>query len=185
MSPMIRPSPRKGVHFGAASASRDFNVAAGKTLTFSGSFGDRVCVAVASFSKSGAGTLELTGSAKTNSGTVTLNGGFLKFASEAQLGTSSAATHGNLVFAGGSVEYTGAGSFSRNFLVKDGGAGFHATSGYQCAGHQRRRARSTSTTRLRLSGRALTLSGTSTLGQHLQRPTCSTMPMLRAPSRRS
>jgi len=84
---------------------------------------------VASFSKSGAGTLELTGSAKTNSGSVTLNGGFLKFADAAQLGTSSAATHGNLVFAGGSVEYTGAGSFGRNFLVKNGGAGFHATSG--------------------------------------------------------
>ena len=115
----------QGIRFGAASASRDFNVDAGKTLIFSGSFGDGGA-AVASYSKSGAGTLELTGSAKTNSGTVTLNGGFLKFADDAQLGTSSAAVHGNLVFAGGSVEYTGPGSFGRNFLVRDGGAGFHS-----------------------------------------------------------
>jgi autotransporter-associated beta strand protein len=115
----------QGIRFGAASASRDFNVDAGKTLNFSGSFGDGGA-AVASYSKSGAGTLELTGSAKTNSGTVTLNGGFLKFADDAQLGTSSAAVHGNLVFAGGSVEYTGPGSFGRNFLVRDGGAGFHS-----------------------------------------------------------
>ena len=149
------------VDFGAASASRDFNVSDGKTLTFSGSFGDRGA-AVASYSKSGAGTLELTGSAKTNSGTVTLNGGFLKFASEAQLGTSSAATHGNLVFAGGSVEYTGAGSFSRNFLVKDGGAGFHATSGSNALVIN-------GTDQIDfddaapLSARALTLSGTSAL----------------------
>jgi autotransporter-associated beta strand protein len=149
------------VDFGAASASRDFNVSNGKTLTFSGSFGDRGAF-VASYSKSGAGTLELTGSAKTNSGTVTLNGGFLKFAAEAQLGTSSAATHGNLVFAGGSVEYTGPGTLTRNFLVKDGGAGFHSNRlvdpfvinaadqiDFDDAAP--------------LSGRALTLSGTSTL----------------------
>ena len=115
----------QGIRFGATSASRDFSVADGKTLTFSGSFGDGG-PAVASYSKSGAGTLVLTGSAKTNSGTVTLNGGFLKFADDAQLGTSSAAVHGNLVFAGGSVEYTGAGSYGRNFLVRDGGAGFHS-----------------------------------------------------------
>jgi len=113
------------VDFGGVSATRDFSVALGKTLTVSGSFGDRGA-AVASYSKSGAGTLELTGSAKTNSGTVTLNGGFLKFADAAQLGLSSPATHGNLVFAGGSVEYTGPGTFTRNFLVRDGGAGFHS-----------------------------------------------------------
>ena len=32
------------------------------------------------------------------------------------------------MFAGGSVEYTGTGAFGRKFLVKDGGAGFNATS---------------------------------------------------------
>ena len=151
----------QGINFGAASASRDFNVAAGKTLSFTGSFGDSG-TGVASFSKSGAGTLELTGSAKTNSGTVTLNGGFLKFADEAQLGTSSAATHGNLVFAGGSVEYTGPGSFGRTFLVKDGGAGFHATSGTNALvinGADQIDFDDAAP----LSGRALTLSGSSTL----------------------
>jgi autotransporter-associated beta strand protein len=113
------------VDFGSASASRDFSVAAGKTVLFSGSFGDRLA-AVASISVSGAGTFELSGSAKTYSGTTTLNGGFLKLADEAQLGLSSAAVHANLVFAGGSVEYTGPGVFTRNFLVKDGGAGFRS-----------------------------------------------------------
>ncbi|MGI9110488.1 MAG: autotransporter-associated beta strand repeat-containing protein, partial [Opitutales bacterium] len=116
----------QGIHFGTTSASRDFNVAAGKTLLFSGSFGD-FASAVASISKSGAGTLELNGSAKTYSGTTTLNGGFLKFSDAAQLGQSSASVHANLVFAGGSLEFTG-GGFGRNFLVKDGGAGFNATS---------------------------------------------------------
>jgi len=118
------------VDFGILSATRDFNVAAGKKLTFSGSFGDSGLGGVASLSKSGAGTFELSGSDKTFSGTITLNGGFLKFADKVtQLGTSSAAVHANFVFAGGSVEYTGAGAFDRKFLVKDGGAGFNATSG--------------------------------------------------------
>ena len=118
------------VDFGILAATRDFNVAADKKLTFSGSFGDSDLGGVASISKSGAGTFELSGSDKTFSGTITLNGGFLKFANQAtQLGTSSATVHANLVFAGGSVEYTGAGAFGRKFLVKDGGAGFHATSG--------------------------------------------------------
>ena len=116
------------VDFGIIDASRDFNVAAGMTLLFSGSFGDSDLGGIASISKSGAGTLELTGSAKTYSGTTTLTGGFLKFADQAQLGLSSAAIHANLVFAGGAVEYTGPGAFARQFLVKDGGAGFHATS---------------------------------------------------------
>jgi autotransporter-associated beta strand protein len=117
----------QGIRFGDANASRDFNVAAGKTLSFTGSFGDSGS-GVASISKSGLGTLELSGSAKSYTGTTTLNGGFLKFADATQLGLSSPTTHGNLVFAGGSVEYTGTGSFDRTFLVKDGGAGFHATS---------------------------------------------------------
>jgi autotransporter-associated beta strand protein len=151
----------QGIRFGAVDASRDFNVAAGKTLSFTGSFGDSG-TGVASFSKSGAGTLELSGSAKTNSGTVTLNGGFLKFADATQLGTSSAATHGNLVFAGGSVEYTGTGSFDRTFLVKDGGAGFHATSGINALvinGADQIDFDDAAP----LSGRALTLSGSSIL----------------------
>jgi autotransporter-associated beta strand protein len=143
-------------------ATRDFSVATGKTLTFSGSFGDGSQTDVASISKSGAGTLYLTGSDKTFSGTITLNGGFLKFADEAQLGLSDASVHANFVFAGGSVEYTGAGSFGRKVLVKDGGAGFHATS-------------STNPFVVNVpgqldfddaapvSGRPLTLSGTSTL----------------------
>jgi autotransporter-associated beta strand protein len=117
------------VDFGILNATRDFNVAADKKLTFSGSFGDSDLAGVASISKSGAGTFELSGSTKTFTGTTTLKGGFLKFADQVtQLGTSSATVHANLVFAGGSAEYTG-GAFSRKFLVKDGGAGFHATSG--------------------------------------------------------
>jgi len=118
---------------------------------------------VASISKSGAGTLELSGSAKTNSGTTTLNGGFLKFADAAQLGASSAAVHANLVFAGGSVEFTG-GGFGRNFLVKDGGAGFHATSGanpFVVGGASQ--IDFDDTAPATATSRPLTLSGTSTL----------------------
>jgi autotransporter-associated beta strand protein len=56
-----------------------------------------------------------------------VTGGFLKFADAAQLGASSANVHSNLVLAGGAIEFTG-GGFGRKFLVKDGGAGFNATS---------------------------------------------------------
>ena len=120
----------ENINVGLTSASRDFNVATGKVLTFSGSYADAApLTGVSSLSKSGAGTLVLSGSAKTYSGTNTLTGGFLKFADQTQLGLSSATVHANLVFAGGSVEYTGTGAFGRKFLVKDGGAGFHATSG--------------------------------------------------------
>jgi autotransporter-associated beta strand protein len=118
----------RNIRFGAASATRDFAVADGKTLSFTGSFGDDG-VALASLSKSGPGTLELSGAAKTYSGSTILNGGFLRFDDPAQLGLSADTTHANLVFAGGSVAYRGAGAFSRKFLVRDGGAGFHATSG--------------------------------------------------------
>ena len=153
------------VDFGILPATRDFNVAADKKLTFSGSFGDRDSFGVASISKSGAGTFELSGSDKTFSGTITLNGGFLKFADKVtQLGTSSATDHANLVFAGGSVEYTGVGAFDRKFLVKDGGAGFHATSGINpllVNGSDQVDFDDAATAPL--VGRALTLSGTSTL----------------------
>jgi len=151
----------QGVHFGAVSASRDFNVAAGKVLGFTGSFGDNGA-AVASVSKSGAGTLEFSGSAKTYSGITTLNGGFLKIADEAQLGLSAASVHANLVFAGGAVEYTGTGAFGRKFLVKDGGAGFHATSGLNALvvnGADQIDFDNAATA----TSRPLTLSGTSTL----------------------
>ena len=53
------------VDFGILNATRDFNVAADKKLTFSGSFGDSDLAGVASISKSGAGTFELSGSTKT------------------------------------------------------------------------------------------------------------------------
>jgi autotransporter-associated beta strand protein len=69
----------------------------------------------------------MSGSAKTYTGTNTVTGGFLKFADAAQLGLSSASLHANLIFNGGAIEFTG-GGFGRSFLVKDGGAGFHATS---------------------------------------------------------
>jgi autotransporter-associated beta strand protein len=119
----------ENINVGLTSATRDFNVAAGKVLTFLGSYADAAPVTGASsLSKSGDGTLVLGGSTKTYTGTNLLTGGFLKFADAAQLGASSATVHANLVFAGGSVEFTG-GGFGRNFLVKDGGAGFHATSG--------------------------------------------------------
>ncbi|MEK0437030.1 MAG: hypothetical protein RLZZ233_1, partial [Verrucomicrobiota bacterium] len=151
----------EALSFGAVAATRDFNVSAGKTLLFSGSVSDDG-VNLASVSKSGAGTLELSGLAKTYGGKTTLNGGFLKLGDLAQLGLSDSAVHANLVFAGGSVEYTGVGVFGRKFLVKDGGAGFHATSG----------ANPLLVTSAGLidfddaapaSGRALTLSGTSAL----------------------
>ena len=118
----------QNINVGLTSASRDFNVAAGKVLTFSGSYADAAPVTgVSSLSKSGAGTLVMSGSAKTYTGTNTVTGGFLKFADAAQLGGSSSSVHANLVFNGGAIEFTG-GGFGRNFLVKDGGAGFHATS---------------------------------------------------------
>ena len=118
----------QNINVGLTSASRDFNVATGKVLTFSGSYADAAPVTgVSSLSKSGAGTLVLSGSAKTYTGTNTVTGGFLKFADANQLGGSSASVHANLVFNGGAIEFTG-GGFGRNFLVKDGGAGFHATS---------------------------------------------------------
>ncbi|MCX6889775.1 MAG: autotransporter-associated beta strand repeat-containing protein, partial [Verrucomicrobia bacterium] len=119
----------QNINVGLTSASRDFNVAAGKVLTFSGSYADAAPVTgVSSLAKSGAGTLVMSGSAKTYTGTNTVTGGLLKFAAAAQLGGSSASVHANLVFNGGAIEFTG-GGFGRNFLVKDGGAGFHATSG--------------------------------------------------------
>ncbi|MCX8489169.1 MAG: autotransporter-associated beta strand repeat-containing protein, partial [Opitutales bacterium] len=118
----------QNVNVGLTSATRDFNVAAGKVLTFSGSYADAAPVTgVSGLSKSGNGTLVLSGSAKTYTGTNTLTGGFLKLADAAQLGGSSATVHANLVFMGGAIEFTG-GGFGRNFLVKDGGAGFNATS---------------------------------------------------------
>lgn len=118
----------ENINVGLTSASRDFNVATGKVLTFSGSYADAVPVTgTSSLSKSGAGTLVLSGSAKTYTGTNTVTGGFLKFADAAQLGASSASVHANLIFNGGAIEFTG-GGFGRKFLVKDGGAGFHATS---------------------------------------------------------
>jgi autotransporter-associated beta strand protein len=118
----------ENINVGLTSASRNFNVDAGKVLTFSGSYADAVPVTgVSSLSKSGAGTLVMSGSAKTYTGTNTVTGGFLKFADAAQLGLSSASLHANLIFNGGAIEFTG-GGFGRSFLVKDGGAGFHATS---------------------------------------------------------
>jgi autotransporter-associated beta strand protein len=118
----------ENINVGLTSASRDFNVDPGKVLTFSGSYADAAPVTgVSSLSKSGAGTLVMSGSAKTYTGTNTVTGGFLKFADAAQLGLSSASLHANLVFNGGAIEFTG-GGFGRTFLVKDGGAGFHATS---------------------------------------------------------
>jgi fibronectin-binding autotransporter adhesin len=119
---------------------------------------------VASISKSGAGTFELSGSDKTFTGTTTLNGGFLKFANQAtQLGLSSATVHANLVFAGGSVEYTGTGAFGRKFLVKDGGAGFHATSGNPLLVNGSDQVDFDDTAPATATSRPLTLSGTSIL----------------------
>ena len=152
------------VDFGIQSATRDFNVAADKKLTFSGSFGDSDLGGVASISKSGAGTFELSGSDKTFTGTTTLNGGFLKFANQVtQLGQSLATVHANLVFAGGSVEYTGTGAFGRKFLVKDGGAGFHATSGNPLLVNGSDQVDFDDTAPATATSRPLTLSGTSIL----------------------
>ena len=151
----------QNVNVGLTSATRDFNVDAGKVLTFSGSYTD-VAPGISSLSKSGNGTLLMTGSAKTYKGTNTLIGGFLKFADEAQLGASSATIHANLMFAGGSVEYTGAGAFARKFLVKDGGAGFNAngvSNPFLVSGSDQMDF-DNSTTSL---GRPLTLSGSSSL----------------------
>jgi len=151
----------QNVNVGLTSASRDFNVDAGKVLTFSGSYTD-VAPGISSLSKSGNGTLLMTGSAKTYQGTNTLKGGFLKFADEAQLGASSATTHANLMFAGGSLEYTGAGAFARMFLVKDGGAGFNAngvTNPFLVSGSVQMDFDDTAPS----LGRPLTLSGSSSL----------------------
>jgi len=151
----------QNVNVGLTSASRDFNVDADKVLTFSGSYTD-VAPGISSLSKSGNGTLLMTGSAKTYQGTNTLKGGFLKFADEAQLGASSATIHANLMFAGGSLEYTGAGAFARKFLVKDGGAGFNAngvTNPFLVSGSVQMDFDDTAPS----LGRPLTLSGSSSL----------------------
>ena len=154
----------QNINVGLTSASRDFNVATGQVLTFSGSYADAAPVTgVSSLSKSGAGTLVMSGSAKTYTGTNTVTGGFLKFADAAQLGLSSASLHANLVFNGGAIEFTG-GGFGRSFLVKDGGAGFHATSSANpLVVNGAGQVDFDNTTPATATSRPLTLSGTSTL----------------------
>ena len=154
----------ENVNVGLTSASRDFNVDAGKVLTFSGSYADAVPVTgVSSLSKSGSGTLVMSGSTKTYTGTTTVTGGLLKFADQAQLGLSAATVHANLVFNGGAIEYTGTGAFGRKFLVKDGGAGFHATSGNPLLVNGADQIDFDDTAPATATSRPLTLSGTSIL----------------------
>ncbi len=98
------------------------------TLTVgSGTFaGNLSSTDIASLVKTGAGTLTISG---TNSltGSVTLNGGIV---SVSTLSALSAATDSpeNLIFQGGSLEYTGAETtMTRGFKVDNGGAGFKAS----------------------------------------------------------
>ena len=77
--------------------------------------------------KKGSGTLTISTNSNFIAGSVTLNDGILSVSDLATLGTASDSFE-NLVFQGGKLQYTGAGTeMTRDFTVGNGGAGFNAS----------------------------------------------------------
>jgi MYXO-CTERM domain-containing protein len=116
------------VNAGTALVATDINVAATKTLTFSGTIADdTVSTLVSSFDKKGAGTLVLSGNNSGMTGNNTVTAGVLDVRNANALGDRSVVTQVTTVATGGFIvsnqsNFVTAGAVEGNITVSTGGS---------------------------------------------------------------